>query len=111
MRNAGSGNPSTNSKRRRLKDEARTFELKEDLISRLSRAEGQLRGLQRMIAENVYCVDILQQITAVRRALDKVALIVLRDHLKTCVRQAMVRQEAHDKVEELIQTLDRFLAS
>lgn len=84
--------------------------LKLDLSARLSRAEGQLRGIKKMIAEDAYCIDVLQQLSAARRALDKLALALVRDHLETCVTDAMMARRPEDKVRELIQALDRFLA-
>jgi DNA-binding FrmR family transcriptional regulator len=96
----------------RLKPKARPHVLRKELQARLRRAEGQLRGLQRMVAGHAYCIDVLQQLSAVRRALDKFALIMIRDHLTTCVADALSGQRDHrgEKVEELIGALDRFLA-
>ncbi len=94
----------------RRKASARHDSLNADLLTRLNRAEGQLRGLQRMIGEGAYCIDVLQQVSAVRRALDRLALILIRDHLETCVSDAMAARKPGDKVRELIDTLDRFLA-
>ena len=93
-----------------LKHHARRDDLQRDLANRLSRAEGQLRGIARMVADNVYCIEVLQQIAAVRRALDKTALILLRDHLETCVTDSIAERKAPEKIAELIQALDRFLA-
>ena len=96
----------------RRKPTARPDGLRKDLQARLRRAEGQLRGLQRMVAGHAYCIDVLQQLSAVRRALDKFALIMIRDHLTTCVADALSGQsdQRRDKIEELIGALDRFLA-
>ncbi|HYL59676.1 MAG TPA: metal-sensitive transcriptional regulator [Candidatus Acidoferrales bacterium] len=88
----------------------RPHALDADLSARLSRAEGQLRGLQRMLGDGAYCIDVLQQLSAARRALDRIALILIRDHLETCVSDAMAEHKAGGKVRELIQTLDRFLS-
>ena len=63
-------------------------EQKDAYLKRLRRIEGQIRGLQRMVDENVYCIDILTQISAVTRALENVALGLLDDHLKHCVLDA-----------------------
>src|SRR5262249_40488415 len=95
---------------RRRNSTPRPDPLKTDLIARLSRAEGQLRGIQRMIDQGVYCIDVLQQVSAVRRALDRLALILLRDHLATCVTAAVHRDKPEDKINELIGAIDRFLA-
>jgi CsoR family transcriptional regulator, copper-sensing transcriptional repressor len=93
----------------RLKPAPRAKGLERELLNRLSRAEGQLRGVQKMVAGDAYCIDVLQQISAVKRALDKIALILLRDHLGTCVSDAMAARNASAKIRELIETLDRFL--
>lgn len=92
------------------KEHPRPGPLKLDLIARLSRAEGQIRGIKRMIGDDAYCIEVLQQVSAVRRALDKLALALVRDHLETCVSDAMAAKRPGDKVRELIQALDRFLA-
>ena len=68
---------------------------KEQLLARLSRIEGQVRGVQRMVEEDRYCVDVLTQISAVQAALDKVALGLLDDHARHCV----IGGEADDKEE------------
>ena len=94
----------------RRKPAPRHRALDADLQARLKRAEGQLRGVQRMLGERAYCIDVLQQISAIRRALDRIALTLIRDHLETCVTDAMAERKAGGKVRELIKTLDRFLA-
>ena len=95
----------------RLKPSPRPAALKSEMLSRLRRAEGQLRGLQRLINEHAYCVDVLQQLAAVRRALDKLALLLVRDHLSTCVSEALQKPGGErGKIEELVGALDRFLA-
>ena len=58
------------------------------LLARLSRAEGQVRGIARMIDEDVYCIDVLTQVSAATKALESVALTLLEDHLGHCVAQA-----------------------
>jgi DNA-binding FrmR family transcriptional regulator len=94
----------------RLKPRPRPRNLERDLANRLKRAEGQLRGLGKMVAEGTYCIDVLQQISAVRRALDKIALLLLRDHMETCVTDALAARGPHAKIAELIGAIDRFLA-
>ena len=61
---------------------------KQALLARLRRAEGQVRGIARMVDEDVYCIDILTQVSAVTKALESVALTLLEDHLGHCVAQA-----------------------
>lgn len=62
---------------------------KSDVKARLATAEGHIRGVQRMVDEDAYCVDVIKQILAVQRALDKVSAIVLDGHLRTCVTTAI----------------------
>lgn len=61
---------------------------KEDLLLRLRRAEGQVRGIHRMIEEDTYCIDVLTQVSAATKALQNVALALLDDHLSHCVAEA-----------------------
>jgi DNA-binding FrmR family transcriptional regulator len=94
----------------RRKPRARPESLERELANRLKRAEGQLRGLGKMVAESTYCIDVLQQIAAVRRALDRIALILLHDHIETCVAEALAQPGARGKITELVDAIDRFLA-
>lgn len=82
---------------------------KADLLSRLRKIEGQVRGLQRMVEEEKYCIDVLTQIASVRAATDKVGLIILNDHIRGCVRDAVRKTDDDTQIEELIKTLERFL--
>jgi DNA-binding FrmR family transcriptional regulator len=77
---------------------------------RLSRIEGQVRGLRRMVDEEAYCIDVLTQIAAVERALDGVALKLLSDHTDHCVRDAIAAggADADEKVDELMAAVERF---
>ena len=72
-------------------------EQKEQLTNRLRRIEGQVRGVERMVEEERYCIDVITQISAIQAALDKVALGVLTDHAKHCI----VGGAAEDTPEEL----------
>jgi DNA-binding FrmR family transcriptional regulator len=92
------------------KSHPRPAALNREFGVRLERACGQLRGVARMLAENTYCIDVLQQLSAVRRALDRLALLIVRDHLESCVADAIMRRDAQAKITELVETLDRFLA-
>src|ERR687886_2098500 len=76
---------------------------KEKLQNRLRRIEGQVRGIQRMVDEEAYCVDILTQISSVISATEKVATILLKDHVEHCVRESIEKGglEADEKIEEL----------
>ena len=83
---------------------------KEKLRARLRRIEGQVRGVQRMIEEEKYCVDILTQISSYIHASEKVAALVLRDHMDHCVREALADgASADEKVRELQEAVERFL--
>lgn len=82
-----------------------------DLLARLKRVEGQVRGIARMVEEDVYCVDVLTQIQAVVSALEKVGLLLLADHIRGCVRDALTGSdgEGEEKVAELVGVVERFL--
>jgi DNA-binding FrmR family transcriptional regulator len=83
---------------------------KQAILKRLSRIEGQVRGLRRMVDDEAYCIDVLTQIAAVDRALDGVALNLLTDHTNHCVRDAVEQggEEADHKVDELMAAVERF---
>ena len=80
---------------------------KPKLAARLSRIEGQVRGVSRMVAEDKYCIDVLTQVNAIKAALDQVALLLLEDHVKGCVVDA-VRGGQMEKVDELVGAVARF---
>ena len=83
---------------------------KELLQNRLRRIEGQVRGVQRMVDEEAYCVDVLTQIGSVVSALEKVGTILLKDHVEHCVRESIEKGENPDeKIEELTDAVERFL--
>jgi DNA-binding FrmR family transcriptional regulator len=86
---------------------------KDKVLSRLRRIEGQVRGLQRMVDEDQYCVDILTQISAATKALQAVALELLEDHLQHCVSDALVAggAEADVKVKEASAAIGRLVRS
>jgi CsoR family transcriptional regulator, copper-sensing transcriptional repressor len=81
---------------------------KDDLRKRLRRIEGQVGGLERMVEEDRYCIDVLTQIAAVRAALDKVALGLLDDHAQHCVAQA-APEEREAKTNELLAAVGRLM--
>ncbi|HEX6416600.1 MAG TPA: metal-sensitive transcriptional regulator [Candidatus Saccharimonadales bacterium] len=83
-------------------------ENKEQIAKRLSRAEGQVRGIARMVKEDEYCIDILTQVTAVQAALDKVALELLRDHAKHCMANGDGKQQ-EEKADELVKAIGRMV--
>ena len=86
---------------------------KDDLLKRLRRIEGQVRGLQRMIDEDTYCIDVLTQVSATTSALQSVALGLLDDHLHHCVREAVEAggPGAADKVDEASKAIARLVRS
>ncbi len=84
---------------------------RDDYLNRLRRIEGQVRGLQRMISDDEYCIDVLTQIASVSKALQGVGLGLLDEHLRHCVTDA-VRSEGEageEKVHEAIQAVERLL--
>ncbi len=75
------------------------------LLNRLRRIEGQVRGIQRMVAEDRYCVEILQQMAAITSGLQEVSLIVLRNHIEGCVSEAIRSGEEEELIEELMNAI------
>ena len=84
---------------------------KDALVKRLHRIEGQVRGLERMVEEDRYCIDVLTQISAVTSALESVALRILYDHVQHCVADALAsgdQEAAQEKSRELLDAVQRF---
>jgi DNA-binding FrmR family transcriptional regulator len=84
---------------------------KEQLLKRLARVEGQVRGISRMIEDDRYCIDILTQLGAVSTALEAVALKVLEEHVQHCVAGALASGDpdaAEEKSRELLEAVQRF---
>ncbi len=79
-----------------------------DLMNRLKRIEGQVRGLQRMLDEDAYCTEILTQASAVNSALNSFCRILLSDHLRTCVTED-IRAGREETVDELLDTLQKLM--
>lgn len=88
-------------------------EHKQEHLRRLRRVEGQVRGLQRMIENDEYCIDVLTQISAATRALQAVSIGLLDEHLKHCVRQAIIDggETADAKVDEASAAIARLVRS
>ena len=86
---------------------------KDDYLKRLRRIEGQARGLQRMVEDEKYCIDILTQVSAMTKALQSVALGLLEDHLGHCVAQATAEggDVAAEKVREASEAIARLVKS
>ncbi|CUR55399.1 Copper-sensing transcriptional repressor csoR [metagenome] len=85
----------------------------DDYLKRLKRIEGQARGLQRMVEEEKYCIDILTQISATTKALQAVSLGLLEDHMNHCVVDAARQgdREAQEKVKEAVDAISRLVRS
>jgi DNA-binding FrmR family transcriptional regulator len=84
---------------------------KQALVKRLHRIEGQVRGIERMVEDNRYCIDILTQISAVSTALESLAFQILDEHVKHCVAGALTsgdEQDAATKTSELLEAVHRF---
>lgn len=87
---------------------------KDALVRRLHRIEGQVRGIERMIEEDRYCIDVLTQISAVTTALESLAFLVLDDHVNHCVAGALASgdpAQAEEKSRELLEAVHRFSRS
>jgi DNA-binding FrmR family transcriptional regulator len=86
---------------------------KDDYLKRLRKIEGQIRGLQRMVDEDRYCIDILTQVSSATKALQSVALGLLEDHLSHCVVEAAAQggQAAEQKVKEASDAIARLVRS
>ena len=84
---------------------------KKAVVKRLHRIEGQVRGIERMVEDDRYCIDILTQIAAVNTALESLAFKILDEHVRHCVAGALTsgdEADAHTKTEELLEAVQRF---
>jgi CsoR family transcriptional regulator, copper-sensing transcriptional repressor len=86
---------------------------KDDLLKRLRRVEGQVRGLQRMVEDDTYCIDVLTQVSAATSALQSVAVGLLNDHLHHCVSEAVASggPDGQAKVTEATRAIERLIKS
>jgi len=87
---------------------------KDSTVKRLNRIEGQVRGIKRMIEEERYCIDVLQQVQAIKSALSKVEDAILKDHSNTCVANAIASGNAkqqQEKFNELVDLIGKFKRS
>jgi DNA-binding FrmR family transcriptional regulator len=83
---------------------------KPQLLNRLARVEGQVRGVQRMVDEDRYCIDVLTQISAVQAALDKIALGLLDDHARHCMQgKGSAPEDRQEQVDEMMGAVGRLL--
>jgi CsoR family transcriptional regulator, copper-sensing transcriptional repressor len=81
---------------------------KDDILKRLRRIEGQVKGIQRMVDKEEQCGDILIQIAAARAAINKVGGLILENYSKSCILKAAENQEGHESLDELIETIIKF---
>jgi len=79
--------------------------VKKEVLKRLAYLLGHLKGVQKMVNDDKYCIDIINQIQAVQSALNKVSEIVLEDHLKTCVSHAIKKGEGQKFIKEVMEAL------
>lgn len=79
------------------------------VVSRLKRIEGQIRGISRMVEGPEYCIDIIHQVNAARRGLEKVALMVMQQHMRSCMTEAIRKKDDEGKIREFVRTLDQFI--
>jgi DNA-binding FrmR family transcriptional regulator len=86
----------------------RTEEEIQNVIKRLKRIEGQVRGVQKMVEDNRYCVDILIQISAINAALNKVGFSLLERHTKHCVEKAINKGDGDESIQELMSVIRQF---
>ena len=84
---------------------------KQRIETRLRRIEGQVRGIQKMVEEDRYCIDVLTQVNATRAALESVALVLLADHTEGCVADAIRSGDGREKVTELNEAIERMVRS
>ena len=84
---------------------------KEQLVRRLARAEGQVRGVTRMVEEDRYCIDVLTQIQAARAALDAIAIGLVDGHVRNCMREGATTGAADDQVDELMGAIGHLVGS
>ena len=86
-------------------------EYKQDIINRLKSIEGHVRGVQRMVEEDVYCIDIINQNLAVQRALERVNSLILERHLQTCVTTAIQGDDPADRERVIAEIMNVFEAT
>ena len=90
------------------KTKERTEKEYKDLINRLNRIEGQVRGIKKMVENGTYCTDILIQVSAVNAALNSFNKVLLGNHIRTCVAED-IRQGKEETIEELVTTLQKLM--
>lgn len=81
---------------------------KKDSMTRLKKIEGQIRGIMRMVENEKYCIDIITQITAAEKALSGVSQIIMKRHVESCVKEAILKGEGQTLINELIDTVYKY---
>ena len=81
----------------------------DNIRKRMKRIEGQAKGIQRMLDEDRYCIDIVQQLTELSKAADEVAMIILEDHIEGCVSNAIRERQGASYIKELMATIRKVL--
>lgn len=82
---------------------------KPSLLTRMKKIEGQARGVQQMIEDDRYCIDIVQQLSALSAAVDEVSLRILQSHIEGCVAEAIREDQGQEPVKELMKTIRRVM--
>lgn len=98
----------TNNNQCCCKTKARSDKEYKDLINRLNRIEGQIRGIKGMVEKDAYCIDILTQVAAANAALNSFNKVLLGNHIKTCVTDD-IKEGNNEKVDELVETLKKLM--
>ena len=91
-----------------MRTKERSEEEYRDLVHRLNRVEGQIRGIKGMLEKDAYCVDILNQVSAATSALNSFTRVLLENHIRSCVAED-IRDGKNDKLEELLKTLQKLM--
>ena len=84
---------------------------KETILARLRSIEGQTRGLQKMVEQDKYCVDIMTQISSVQAALEQISLMLMEDHMRHCVTEAIQQGNGEEKISEVLNVIKRYVKS
>lgn len=83
--------------------------IKDNLLVRLKKIEGQIKGIERMVSDEKYCIDIINQIRAASKALSMVTLLVMKGHINSCVADAIKKGKPEQKIDELVDAIYRFI--
>ena len=82
---------------------------KSSLLKRMKKIEGQAKGIQRMLSDDRYCIDIVQQLSALSSAADEVSLLILQSHIEGCVTNAVREERGEDHIRELMTTMRKVM--